>query len=268
MKEFSGKVAVITGGASGMGRGTAIALAKRGVNLSLADLNEERGAATVAELEAMGVKATFTRCNVTSDADVAELHARTIAAFGRVDIVMNNAGILPVGTIIDMPMGEWERTFQVNLLAYVRVTKAFLKDVLAAKGHLVFTASLAALFGYDFRTLAYNSSKAAVVALAEGLYLMLRPQNVGVTCLCPGPVVTNIGEQIAMHGEAAPIGVYASTHVATRTSEEVGEQVVDAIIRNQFLLHTDDSVQGVLRNRADDMEGALAEMLAFMAATA
>jgi len=265
MQDLAGKVAVITGGASGIGRGTALALARRGVHVVIADLHAERGAQTAQDLQALGVRSLFRPCDVTRDADVRALRAAAIEGMGRVDILMNNCGILPVGAFDEVGFEAWERCFQVNLFSYVRCTQAFLPDLAAqGEGHIVNTASMAGLLAYDPKSLAYGASKAAVVSLSEGLALALAPRNIGVTCLCPGGVSTNIREQVTAHGDIAFLGEYCSRHIKSRTPDEVGEMVVEAIKRNQFLLHTDEAAHDILVRRAKDPEAFLAEMQTFI----
>jgi len=261
MQDLKDKVAVVTGGASGIGRGTALALARRGVHVAIADLHEERGAQTARDAESLGVRAIFQRCDVSRDEEVGRLRQAAQDAFGRVDILMNNVGVLPVGAFDEVDMGAWERCFQVNLFSYVRCAQSFLPDLSAhGEGHIVNTASMAGLLAYDPKSIAYGASKAAVISLSEGLVLALRPRNIGVTCLCPGGVATNISEQISAHGDTAFLGEYCRRNVASRKPDEVGEMVVAAIRENRFLLHTDDSVQAILARRAADPEGFLREM--------
>jgi NAD(P)-dependent dehydrogenase (short-subunit alcohol dehydrogenase family) len=269
MKDLKDKVAVVTGGASGIGRATALALARRGAHVAVADLHEARGRQTAQDLEALGVRALFQRCDVSRDEEVGRLRQATLDRFGRVDVLMNNVGVLPVGAFDEVGMDAWERTFQVNLFSYVRCTQAFLPELSAnGEGHVVNTASMAGLLAYDPKSLAYGASKAAVISLSEGLVLALRPRNIGVTCLCPGGVTTNIREQISAHGDTAFLGEYCRRFVASREASDVGEMVVSAILENRFLLHTDDSVQEILLRRAQDPEGFLREMGDFIGSLA
>ncbi|HEY6868601.1 MAG TPA: SDR family oxidoreductase [Novosphingobium sp.] len=266
MRNFEGKVAVITGGASGIGRGAARALAREGAHIAVADLHAERMAETVAELEALGVRAISVACDVGRVEDIGNLRSRTLDHFGRVDILMNNAGVLPVGQFENTPLAEWEHVLRVNFLSVVAGVQAFLPDLAAnGEGHVVNTASLAATFAYDPFTLAYNASKAAVLSLSEGLALALKPKGVSVTCLVPGPVMTNIGEQIRPQGPLGELGAYASANFAIRTPDDVGALVVEAIRSKRFFLPTNENVFDVLRSRAENPERFLAEIQAFLA---
>lgn len=267
MKHFAGKVAVITGGASGIGRATALALAREGVHIAIADVNEERLATTAAELRSSGVKAIAIPCDVGRPEEIVELRRQTLDQLGRVDILMNNAGILPIGDFENTPMSEWELVFRVNFLSVVSGVQTFLPD-LAATGdaHIVNTASLAATFAYEPGTLAYNASKAAVLSLSEGLALALEPKGIGVTCLIPGPVATNIVEQIRPSGPIGQLAPYATSHFATRTAEEVGMMVLEAIRDRRFFLPTNENVYDVLTERARQPEQFLNDMKAFLAA--
>lgn len=253
MKDFKNKTVVVTGGASGMGRSTALAFAREGANVVIADLNEVRLAETAKAIEAFGVGALALKCDVGSDADIENLHAQTIKRFGGVHILMNNAGVLPVGEFEKVPMSEWTRVLNINLLSVVRGVKAFLPDLIAAgEAHIVNTASMAGLISSDPFTLTYSASKAAVVNLSEGLAVGLKAKNIGVTCLCPGGVKTNIGEQIALYGEMPALGAYFTKNFAYREADEVGEMVLNAVRAKQFLLATDDTVYGVMQERAAD----------------
>jgi NAD(P)-dependent dehydrogenase (short-subunit alcohol dehydrogenase family) len=260
-------VAVITGGASGMGRGTALALARQGASLAIADLNEARIAETVAELTALGVGAVGVRCDVSDPADLQRLRDRTVEAFGHVDILMNNAGVLPVGSFEDTPLAEWDRALRINFLAVVCGVQTFLPDLAArGKAHVINTASLAATFAYDPLTLAYSASKAAVLSLTEGLVATLAPHGIGVTCLIPGPVATNIGEQVKVSGDlAGTVGSYPTKHFSQRTPDEVGEMVVEAVRTNIFWLPTNDNVNEYLVRRASDPDGFAREVAAELA---
>jgi len=268
MQSFKDKVAVVTGGASGIGRGSALALAREGVNVAILDLNDQRARETAAEAERLGVAALPLHCDVASDDSVAAARLAVLGRFGRVDVLMNNAGVLPVGAFEATPIPEWERVLQINFIAVVRCTQAFLPDLAASgDGHIVNTASLAGLFAYDPFTLAYGAAKAAVVSLSEGLAVSLRGRNIGVTCLCPGPVATNIAEQLRMFGQIGELGAYARRNFRGRTPDEVGQQVVAAIRDGRFLLPTNDEVFEELQQRGAEPEAFVQRISRFLETT-
>ena len=184
--ELANKVAVITGGASGIGRGTALALARRGADLVLADIHEERLAETRAAVEALGRRALALRCDVTSDADVERLAEVAIAEMEHVDVLMNNAGVVLCGALESMPVADWQWEFDINVFGVVRGLRAFLPHMLArGSGYVVNTASMAGLFGSRpgraLRGVEVCGGRAVGVAGA------LRAAAGGSACRCSAP---------------------------------------------------------------------------------
>lgn len=266
MDTLEGKVAVITGGGSGIGRGTSLALAAAGAHVVVADIDADRADAVAAEATEVGARSLGLRLDVTSQADFDTASRLARDEFGRVDVVMNNVGLLAVGLPEHIPMEEWERIIDANLLSIVRSNATFLPVLLAQRsGHIVNTASTAGLYAYAYERLPYSATKGAVLALSEALALYCRPQGIGVSVLCPGPVATNIAEQIRvsgppvkMHGPGADLDVMQP--------ETVGEQVRDAILGDRFLCLTHPrQVHEILVRRAEDPEGFLAGQIATVA---
>jgi NAD(P)-dependent dehydrogenase (short-subunit alcohol dehydrogenase family) len=165
--EIEGKVAAITGGASGIGRATALELVRRGATgVVLADLNDERLAETKDAIEALGAKAVTVHCDVSKDADVERYRDEALAAFDDVDIVMNNAGVAMIGPAEGLSMDEWDWILQINLYGVIRGVRAFLPHLLArGSGHVVNTSSVAGLFAYAWDHPAYITAKHGVVGL-------------------------------------------------------------------------------------------------------
>lgn len=255
--ELRDKVAVVTGGGSGIGRASAIELARRGARLVVSDVDAERAEAVAGEI---GEQATWCRCDVTSTDDLAGARDLTLEAFGRVDIVMNNVGVLAVGDPPDIPFEAWQRVVDVNLFGVVRSNGVFLPGLLAqGSGHIVNTASTAGLLPYGFDRLPYTATKHAIVGLSEALAIYLRPRGIGVSCLCPAGVMTNIVEQITFYGDvAAPRG----PQLPIVGAEVVGALVADGIAEDRFLLVTAPEVLDELRARAADVDGYLARAAA------
>ncbi len=259
MEHLAGKVAFITGGGSGIGRATALGLAAEGVHVVVADIDRDRAMSVADEASWRG-----TDC-IGMELDVNDLEAFESARdvmlrrLGHVDIVMNNVGIVSAGLPEQIPVEEWERCMSTNLLSVVRSNAIFIPLLLEqGSGHIVNTASAAGLFAYAYERTPYSVSKAAVVALSEALALYLHPRNVGVTCLCPGPVATNIHQHVTFSG--APIRMrppMKGMNLIDATS--VGAMVVDAIRNNTFLVLTHPELHDMLVRRANDPESFLAD---------
>ncbi len=261
MKDLRGKVAVITGAGSGIGRGTALALARSGTHVVVADLNEARTQEVAAECTERGAAGIGLCLDVNEQAHFDAARDLALERFGRVDIVMNNVGVISAGLPEHIPMDEWERIVSTNLLSVVRSNATFLPVLLAqGSGHVVNTASTAGLFAYAYERLPYSATKAAVIAISEAISLYLRPQGIGVTCLCPGPVATNIGEFVTFSGP--PVVMRGPGDYPPVTGEQVGEMVRQAIVDDQFLLLTHPEIHDVLVRRAQDPEGFLAGQIA------
>jgi NAD(P)-dependent dehydrogenase (short-subunit alcohol dehydrogenase family) len=195
MQDFQDKVAVITGGASGMGRAFADRFAAERMKLALGDIEEPELARAVDELKAAGAAVVGIRTDVARLEDVQKLRERALEAFGAVHIVCNNAGVAG-GSVIDSPIEMWQWVLGVNLWGVIHGCHVFLPDLLAQdEGHIVNTASIAGLGGAAGLGV-YCTSKFAVVGLSESLHhdLGARSSQVGVSVLCPGFVNTRIFE--------------------------------------------------------------------------
>jgi NAD(P)-dependent dehydrogenase (short-subunit alcohol dehydrogenase family) len=265
MQSVAGAAAVITGAGSGIGRATALALAGRGCAVVVSDVAEERATAVAAEIDALGGLAAGARCDVASDADVTALADTALSAFGRVDIVMSNVGVIAKGMPLEIPIDAWSSIIDVNLLGTVRVLRAFLPSLLdQGSGHVVTTGSTAGLFPYAFDRLPYAATKAAVVALTESLALYLRPRGIGVTCFCPAGVITNIVEQIREYGPSTPV---QPPQVPLITADDAGELVVQGILDGRLLVVTDAAVTDMIERHASDPEAFLQAQIAYLEGT-
>lgn len=257
MSRIEGAVAVVTGAANGIGRGTALALARRGARVVLVDIDEGLLQEVAREIEAAGGEALVLPLDLSREESFSLMRERTLERFGTVDIVMNNVGVLIGGLFEDIPLGEWERIINLNLMSVVRALHHFVPDLLAkGAGHVVNTASFAGLFPYAVDRLPYAATKGAIVTMTEGLALHLRPKGIGVTLLCPGPVRTAIGKTVRNYTEGlARRG--PGDQFAMMEPEAVGEMVADAIRDNRFFLPTDPQVVELLAARGADMEAFL-----------
>jgi NAD(P)-dependent dehydrogenase (short-subunit alcohol dehydrogenase family) len=257
MTTLDGATAVITGSASGIGRGAALAMARRGSRMVLGDIDGAGVDAVAEEIRAAGGRAVAVQVDVTRQDDFERLRDAALTEFGRVDVVMNNVGVLTRGLPEEIPLAEWQRVLDVNLLSVVRSNTVFLPFLVAqGSGHVVNTASFAGLFTYAYDRQPYAASKAAIVQMSEGLALYLRPQGIGVTLLCPGPVATNIMSTLRSFGPETPTRG-PGAQFAVRSPDEVGELLAEAVVADRFLVTTDDQVLDLLRARAADWNGFL-----------
>jgi NADP-dependent 3-hydroxy acid dehydrogenase YdfG len=266
--EIEATTAVVTGGASGIGRATALELARRGADVVVADINEERLAEVATGIEALGRRALAVPCDVTRDADVDALAAAAFATFGTVDIVMNNAGIAVLGPAYRVEMSEWERILQVNVLGLVRGVRAFVPAMVErGNGYVVNTASIAGVWAYSWDATPYITSKFAAYGFSEALARSLRPLGVGVSVLCPGLVHTNLGEHARFSGvpdqDAGSWSWFPPEMVETAVEPPaVGTLVCDAIGAEQFAIFTTAADAEHYTTWRDDIDASLAAAIA------
>lgn len=260
--ELRDAVTVVTGAGSGIGRAAAHAFARRGARVVVTDLDVERAktvAAELAELGPDGARAVAAACDVTSLDDLRAVRDLALERFGQVDLVMNNVGILAVGPVEDIPLEAWQRVIDVNLLSVVRSNLVFLPLLLEqGSGHVVNTASTAGLLPYGHDRLPYTATKHAVVGLSQALALSLRPRGIGVSCLCPAGVATNIVEQITFYGEPAPP---KGPQFPVLDAESVGELVADGISEDRFLILTAPEAADELRELGADVDLYLSRLI-------
>ena len=194
MQEFTDRVAVITGGASGIGLGMARALAARGMRLSIADLDEATLAAAVAEFEAAGVEVIGTTVDVSDLDSVQRLADVTMERFGQVNVLCNNAGVGIPTSARNMKLKDWKWIIDVDLWGPIYGVNVFLPLIEASgEGHVNSTSSMAGLISSGMMG-AYNVAKHGVVALMAATERELRAKGSPITAsvLCPGPINTNI----------------------------------------------------------------------------
>ena len=196
MDDLSGKTALVTGAGSGIGRGIALALAREGANVALADIEEGTAAAAAREVEALEVRALAAQLDVTDEAAQRALAERVEAEFGALHIICLNAGVLSAEPVSEATEADWQWTFGVNLFGVVRGVRACLPALRrqAPNAHILITASVAGLRPNEAVPIGvYSASKHAVLAYAEVLHDELATQGIGVSTLCPGGVRTQIG---------------------------------------------------------------------------
>lgn len=226
-QDFAGRVALVTGGASGIGRASALAFAARGATVVVADRDEAGGAETVAQLTVSGATALFVPVDVTEPSQLVDLVATTVEEFGRLDCALNNAGI--PGTyagLEDQRLEDWDRTLAVNLTSVFLSMQAEIPALLdVGGGAIVNTSSAAGLMGFA-NLPAYVASKHGVIGLTKSVALEFASQGIRVNAVCPGSIRTPMlegfaGTEQALEGmgRMQPIGRLG-------TPEEVADAVV------------------------------------------
>lgn len=187
---FTGKSVLVTGGGSGIGLATALAFAREGARVAVADVSADRGQAAVAAAEAQGTEFVFLRGDVSRESDAAALVSGTVDAFGRLNILFNNAGILIEAPIHEMSEADWDRILDVNLKGSFLVAKHAVRAMLPKGGGVIVnTASVNALVG-DPDEAAYCASKAGVGLLTKSMALAYAKDHIRVNAVCPGWVDT------------------------------------------------------------------------------
>jgi len=196
MRDLTGKVAVVTGAASGIGLAISRRLGADGMQVMMADVEEPALAAAAKDLAAEGIEVASAVTDVRSAESVEALASATVERFGAVHVICNNAGVAGGGPSWDVPLPVWEWILGVNLFGVVNGIRAFVPHLLAqGEGHVVNTASVAGLLAAPWMA-PYNASKHAVVGVSESLYheLAALGSQVGVSVLCPGFVRTQIAD--------------------------------------------------------------------------
>ena len=262
---FTGKNALIYGAALGIGRAVAQEFARRGARLVIADIDRAGAEETATLIRSAGGEAVALRCDVTSDAAVREAAVAAEIAYGAVDIVMNNVGGILHGNPQDIPISEWQRIIDLNLMPVVRSNAVFLPKMLArGSGFIVNTASFAGLYPFATTRMPYVAAKAAVVALSESLALDLEPQGIRVSCLCPGPVRTNVmagmktwSAGAAMRGPGAMLEI--------KSVEDVATTLADGMEAGRILIPTHEEAWDILARHGADPDGFIRSKIAAFA---
>jgi NAD(P)-dependent dehydrogenase (short-subunit alcohol dehydrogenase family) len=192
MQDLGGKVAVVTGGGSGIGAGLCRVLAGEGMRVVVADVELGRAQATRDGLHARGAEAIAVRTDVTKRAEIESLADETRRAFGGVHVVCNNAGVATGGDVLAATESEWRWVLDVNVMGVVNGSQVFAPLLVAqGEGHILNTGSLGSFLPSPELN-AYTTSKAAVASYTAALREYCEPKGVGVTLLCPGPVATRL----------------------------------------------------------------------------
>jgi NAD(P)-dependent dehydrogenase (short-subunit alcohol dehydrogenase family) len=255
IEDFKGKVAVVTGGASGIGRGMARSFAAEGADVVVADIDEQGAAALATELCELGVRSIAFPLDVRDKASIEALGETVLREMRGVDIVANNAGVFLRGPLADVTDDDWRFVQSINLDGMFHVGQQFaaiLRDR-GQGGHIVNTASVGGFLS-SRECVAYAVSKFGVVAYSEALRVELAPLGIGVSTLCPGPIDTNLTESDKLRPDGDRRGGVSSgleeLIVGGMKPDDVGPIVVAGVRRNAPYIFTHDYRQ-VFQQRFD-----------------
>jgi NAD(P)-dependent dehydrogenase (short-subunit alcohol dehydrogenase family) len=264
VRDLGGRIAVVTGAASGIGRELALACAAEGAHVALADV-DEKGLAETARLLPPGCESIQARCDVTKAGDLEALAARTYERWGAAHLVFNNAGVAVAGPVWSAPLDEWKWVLDVNLMGVVHGIRAFVPRMLeaGAEGHVVNTASVAGLLSVPGSGV-YCASKHAVVSLSECLFHDLRAARsaIGVSVLCPAWVATGIADSdrnrpagAERNPLAAPYEENVRKAVASGklSAADVARITVDAVKANRFYVLPHQRIKTSVESRMRDI---------------
>ena len=195
--ELQGQVAIVTGAGRGIGRATALELARLGADIVIAELDQNGADGTAKLVKDLGRRAAVIPTDVTKRAELKAMAERTQSQFGRIDILVNNAGIYRAAATLDVTEEHWDAIMTLNAKAVFFASQAVLPAMIAAKrGSIVSLASMAGKIGSK-TNLPYNASKAAVVSMTKSLALAHAADGIRVNCVCPGFVETDMWTMVA-----------------------------------------------------------------------
>jgi NAD(P)-dependent dehydrogenase (short-subunit alcohol dehydrogenase family) len=269
MRDFNGRVAVVTGSGSGIGEALAHRFARAGMKVVVADIDLKAAGRVQEALQREGCEALAIQVDVADAGSVERLAQHSYDRYGMVNILCNNAGVVPSGRhrpVWEQPLEDWRWSLDVNLMGVIHGMHSFVPRMLAqnAPGHIVNTASVAGFVSGSGST-AYSAAKHAVVRATEGLYAGLRERGapIGVTVLCPGLVATRIYESernrperlAPAQGAAAETpelqSIAANLYSNALSPEAVAEQTFEAIREDRLYQFTTTSFDDAIRDRAE-----------------
>ena len=191
MMSLEGKAAIVTGGAMGIGRGIALRLAQAGASVMIADINDETGNQIVEKIKSMGADAQFVRADTSSVSDADKVVEATVKAFGRLDILVNCAGVYPFTKVMEITEEAWDRVFDINTKGAFFFSQAVAQGMIKAGhgGKIINIASVGALSPTG-GLVHYDSSKSAVIMITKAMALELGEHGISVNAIAPGAIVT------------------------------------------------------------------------------
>jgi 3-oxoacyl-[acyl-carrier protein] reductase len=198
MENLKGKKAIITGGSRGLGKATALAFAKEGIDVAITGRNEKSLQETVSEIKALGVNATYAMFNIGNYEEVQKGIKQIITAFGSVDILVNNAGVAAFGSLNDMKVDQWSEIIQTNVMGMYFVTKEVLPYLIDKNEGDIFNVSSTAGLTGNANTSAYSASKFAVIGMSESLMKEVRKNNIRVCTLTPSTIASDMSIELGI----------------------------------------------------------------------
>ena len=220
---FTGRVALITGGGHGIGRATALRLAREGAAVAVVDVDAVLAGETVAALQSNGCDAEAFEADVSTPREVEHAVASATGRFGAVDIVHSNAGVLLPGSVVDQALDDWERSFAVNVRGAFLVARATVPVMLRrGRGAIVFTASTSGLVG-EPGLAAYDASKAALINLTRQLAADYSALGIRVNCVCPGWIDTGFNDPVLASLSDADVDAMVQSAVPMRRQGRADE---------------------------------------------
>jgi len=201
--DLTGKVSVVTGGGSGLGRMMAIGLAEAGSDIIICSRKLEKCEATADEIEKLGVKTLATQCDLNCDEDLDQLVSNTIKKFGRINVLVNNSGLTWAGPPEDIKIENWKKVIDVNITGTFRCTQKVGREMIRQKsGKIINISSAAGLGGTDPKyldSLPYNTSKGALIVFTKDLAVKWAKYNINVNCIAPGWFYTKMTKLVMEH---------------------------------------------------------------------
>jgi NAD(P)-dependent dehydrogenase (short-subunit alcohol dehydrogenase family) len=216
-RSLEGKVAVITGGASGIGRATALLFAREGAAVVIADLNDSAGRAVAEKIVRQSGQAIFERANVSKAADCGRVVERAVREFGGVNLLVNNAGVMRRASVLELTEEDWDRVMAVNVKSIFLLSRLVIPIMAKSGGGSIINMSSGWGLAGGVRAAAYCASKGAVVLLTKAMAVDHGAHNIRVNCLCPGDTDTNM-----LRNEAEQLGEPTDRFLAESARRPLG----------------------------------------------
>jgi short-subunit dehydrogenase len=259
--EFKNKTAVVTGSSGGIGKEIAIALAKEGVDIVLASRNLHNLEIVKKKIEGLGRRALVIPCDVSDDESVVTMKKKTIAAFGHIDILINNAAVGVRGLLENASLDDWKYIINTNLMGYIRNVTEFLPEFLKrGSGYIVNISSIQALaYGTDTLNTLYITTKAGILGFSDCLSAYLRPKGIKVSCLIPGGVATEISHNTRFIGTEEQKKkmwddsekFWASGKLLT--PKQLAEGLIEGMKREEYLILVPDDMVNMIKPQGRDI---------------